>query len=87
MVWIEGSFRVGEERKNNDVVMRELPSLQQVKKDIKIRVGERDYVILNKETVVPINKRLVRWRDEILNRNGWLKRKRMYWVLCMRMRR
>ena len=87
MVWIEGSFRVGEERKNNDVVIRELPSLQQVKKDIKIRVGERDYVLLNKETVVPINKRLVRWRYEILNRNGWLKRKRMYWVSCMRMRR
>lgn len=40
--------------------MRELPSLQQVKKDIKIRVGERDYVLLSKETVVPINKRLVR---------------------------
>ena len=87
MVWIEGSFRVGEERKNNDVVMRELPSLQQVKKDIKIRVGERDYVLLSKETVVPINKRLVRWREKVLNRNGWLKRKRMYWVSCMRMRR
>ena len=80
MVWIEGPLRLGEERKNNAVVIRELPSLQQVKKDIKIRVGERDYVLLNKETVVPINKRLVRWRDEILNRNGWLKRKRMYWV-------
>ena len=41
-------------------MIRELPLLQQVKKDIKIRVGERDYVLLNKETVVPINKRLVR---------------------------
>lgn len=39
---------------------RDLPSLKQVKKDIKIRVGAKEYVVIEKETVVPIDKRRVR---------------------------